>query len=115
VAGLLWMTEDAVVKCQHAGVVQNTTSQDFVTVEQRLVQIQPDPQGRTIKGCPNYGPTIKPCVTTLPVQAGYSTFIRIAGKPVCLQTVWGLTDGTPPGAVRYEVADAGQKFVAGAA
>jgi len=86
-----------------------------VTVAGRKVQIQPDPESRTIGGCPNYGPTIKPCTTTLPVRGGYSTFIRISGKPVCLDTVWGLTDGTPPGIVKYQVASPGQQFVSGAA
>jgi hypothetical protein len=81
----------------------------------RKIQIQPDPEGRTIGGCPNYGPTIKPCTTTLPVRGGYSTFIRISGSPVCLDTVWGLTDGTPPGIVKYQVASPGQQFVSGAA
>jgi hypothetical protein len=112
---VLLLTEDAVLKCEHQGVVKNVTSQSFVTIEDRLVQIEPDPQARTIGGCPNYGPTIKPCVTTLPVRGGYSTFIRIAGHAVCLDTVWGLTDGTPPGAVKYTVTTPGQSFVSGAA
>ncbi len=109
------ITRDAVLKCEHAGVVQNTASQSFVKINGSLVQIQPDPQSRSIAGCPNIGPTIKPCTSTLPVQGGYSTFIRIAGKPVCLDTVWGLTDGTPPGAVRYQVASPGQTYVSGTA
>jgi hypothetical protein len=49
------------------------------------------------------------------VRGGYSTFIRISGSPVCLDTVWGLTDGTPPGIVKYQVASPGQQFVSGAA
>lgn len=112
---MLLITEDAVVKCEHAGVVKNTTSQSFVTVEGRLLQIEPNPMSRTIGGCPNYGPTIKPCTSTLVVRGGYSTFIRISNHAVCLDTVWGLTDGTPPGAVKYQVAAPGQNFVSGAA
>ena len=112
---MLLITEDAVVKCEHAGVVKNTNAQTYVTVAGRKVQIQPDPESRTIGGCPNYGPTIKPCTTTLPVRGGYSTFIRISGSPVCLDTVWGLTDGTPPGIVKYQVVSPGQQFVSGAA
>ena len=112
---MLLITEDAVVKCEHGGIVENTNAQSYVTVDGRKVQIQNDPEGRTIKACPNYGPTIKPCVTTLVVRGGYSTFIRISDKPVCLDTIWGLTDGTPPGIVKYQVASPGQKFVSGAA
>jgi hypothetical protein len=112
---MLALNFDARLQCAHAGVVKNTTSQAFARIAGELVLVQPDPQGRTIVGCPNAGPTIKPCTTTLPVQAGYSAFVRIAGHPVCLDTVWGLTDGTPPGAVRYTVAAPGQSFVSVAA
>jgi hypothetical protein len=108
---VLLLTRDAVLKCAHAGVVRNTTSQPFVTIAGRLVEVEADPEGRTIAGCPNIGATIKPCTHTLQVRGGYSTFVRIAGQPVCLDTVWGLTDGTPPGAVRYTVASPGQSFV----
>jgi hypothetical protein len=34
---------------------------------------------------------------------------------VCLDNLWGLTDGTPPGVVKYNVVDPAQKFVDGAA
>lgn len=112
---MLLLTQDAVLKCAHAGVVNNTTSQPFVTVGGRLVLVEPDPQSRSIGGCPNMGPTIKPCTNTLPVRGGYSTFVKVSGHAVCLDTVWGLTDGTPPGAVEYTVASPGQSFVSGAA
>jgi hypothetical protein len=45
------------------------------------------------------------------VTAGYSDLIRINGKRVCLDTVTGLTDGTPPGLVKYKVNNAGQPSV----
>ena len=70
-----------------------------------------NPQGRDISMCPNIGINIKPCNKTLPVTKGYSTFIKIAGKAVCLDTVEGFTDGTPPGAVKYNVRRPGQTFV----
>jgi hypothetical protein len=41
--------------------------------------------------------------------------LRIAGRRVCLETVTGLTDGTPPGTVKYLVRDPGQGFVQDAA
>lgn len=112
---MLVLTEDALLKCAHLGVVKNTTSQEFVTVEDRLVLVEPDPASRSIVGCPNVGPTIKPCTNTLPVRGGYSIFVRIAGHAICLDTVWGLTDGTPPGAVKYQVASPGQEILSGAA
>jgi hypothetical protein len=111
------LTVDARVLCPHGAAVQNRASQSFATVAGRALLIQPDPEGRDINGCTNRMPMqgLNPCTTTLPVQQGYSTFIRIAAKPVCLDTVWGLTNGTPPGTFRYTVADPGQAFVSGAA
>jgi hypothetical protein len=55
--------------------------------------------------------TIKPCTATLVAEAGYSSFVRISGRRVCLDSVTGLTDGTPPGVVKYLVRDPGQHLV----
>ena len=109
-----FLTEDAHLACKHVfGKVQIKASQGWVTIEKRAVLVQPDPEGKTITRCPNIGATIKPCQTTLKVQRGYSTFIRIDGQPVCLDTVQGLTDGTPPGVVLYDVRNPGQQLVEG--
>jgi hypothetical protein len=105
------LTQDALLLCKHGlGKVAIQASQTWVTVEKRAVLVQPDPQGKTISGCPNYGPMIKPCTTTLVVEQGYSTYVRIDGRPVCLDTVTGLTDGTPPGTVKYDVKNPGQQL-----
>ncbi|HYY58708.1 MAG TPA: hypothetical protein VE842_15345 [Pyrinomonadaceae bacterium] len=106
------LTEDAIVVCKHElGIVKNVPSQDWVTIGERRVLVEIDPEGRTIAGCPMYGVGIRPCVTTLKVQAGYSDWIRVDGRRVCLDTITGLTDGTPPGTVKYKVNNAGQPFV----
>ena len=86
-------------------------TQGLVTIGHRPVLVATDPESRPIVGCPTVGPSIKPCTSTLPVQQGYSTFIRIQGRAVCLDTVTGLTDGTPPGTVKYKVRSSGQQFV----
>ena len=107
-----WITEDALLVCKHQlGKVQNKPSQEWLTIAARRVLVATDPQGCTISGCPMYGPTIKPCTTTLKVDAGYSEFIRIGGRFVCLDAVTGLTDGTPPGVVKYLVNFSGQEWV----
>lgn len=107
-----WLTEDATLLCKHQlGKVSNLPTQDFMRIGGRRVLVATDPEGRPIAGCPNYGPSIKPCTTTLKVQAGYSEWIHIGGRGLCLDTVTGLTDGTPPGVVKYEVAFAGQLWV----
>lgn len=111
---MFWLTEDAVLVCSHeVGVVANTTTQSFVTIKHRRVLIENNPENRTIVGCPNTGPSIKPCLKTLKVKRGYSSFIRINGHRVCLSSVVGYTDGTPPGTVTYQVRSAGQKLVEG--
>lgn len=107
-----WLTEKAKLVCKHEmGIVQLVPTQSLVTIEGRRVLVQSDPEGRPILGCPNYGPTIKPCTATLVVQEGYSDLLKIDGRCVSLDTVTGLTDGTPPGTVKYIVRDAGQTLV----
>jgi hypothetical protein len=106
------LTEDAVLICSHElGIVDIQATQDLVTIEGRQALVEKNPESRPIKGCPNIGATIKPCQQTLRVQVGYSDFIRIEGKRICLDSVRGLTDGTPPGTVPYKVREPGQSFV----
>lgn len=106
------LTEDAVVLCDHQlGKVNLGVTQHFVRINHRLILVEKNPEARAIAGCPNYGPTIKPCTQTLAVEQGYSDLLRIEGKRVCLDTVRGLTDGTPPGAVHYHVKQPGQQWV----
>jgi hypothetical protein len=109
---MLLLTQDALLVCQHElGKVGIVPTQDLVRIEDRLVLVEPNPEGRPITGCPNIGATIKPCLQTLKVRTGYSEWIRIEGKPICLDSVVGFTDGTPPGVVEYKVSFAGQGFV----
>jgi hypothetical protein len=106
------LSEDALLVCKHAlGVVRNAPSQALVTINHRRILVDADPENRPIVGCPNVGMAIKPCACTLKVQAGYSTLVRINGRRVCLDTIDGLTDGTPPGMVHYEVKAPGQLLV----
>jgi len=107
---MLVLTEDAGMYCKHSGKVSIRATQALVMVEGRCVLVEPDPVGRPISLCPNVVP-FKPCLTTLLVQKGYSEFIRVEDRKLCLDTVTGFTDGTPPGVVMYEVRAAGQGFV----
>ena len=106
------LTLDATLVCGHSGHIQNIASQSLVKIEGRPVLVAPDPEGRQIKACPNYGALIKPCVLTLDVKQGYSGLLKIDGHRVCLDTVDGLTDGTIQGSVHYFVRSPGQDFVA---
>lgn len=107
-----WLTKDAILVCAHEqGLVGIVATQNLVAIEGRQVLVETDPEQRPIVGCPNYGPTIKPCTSTLKVRAGYSDLLRVEGRRVCLDTVTGLTDGTPPGMVEYKVRSPGQDLV----
>jgi hypothetical protein len=106
------LTEDAVVVCKHEmGKVSIPTSQALVTIAGRKLLVEADPEGRAIAHCPLVFP-FKPCLQTLAVREGYSGLLRIDGHRVCLDTLTGLTDGTPPGTVMYKVNQPGQDFVA---
>jgi len=106
------LVKRGVLNCDHqTGLIKQQASQRFVRIEGSPVLIKNDPVGRSIAGCPNVAATNKPCLKTVTVKAGYSSWIRIRGRPVCLDTVTGLTDGTPPGTVKYSVRDPGQHFV----
>ena len=110
------LTTAAVLCCDHvSGLVGLAPTQEWVRVCGIPLLVRDNPERRPITGCPNYGATIKPCLTTLAVQAGYSSFIRIGGHEACLDTVTGLTDGTPPGIVTYKVRSAGQRLVGASA
>jgi len=105
------LTEDAIVQCKHDGSVGLVPSQTLVAIAGRKVLVEPDPEARPITTCPMYGPGLKPCTTTLRVTKGYSGFVSIGGRRVCLDAVTGLTDGTPPGTVNYVVREPGQSLV----
>lgn len=107
------LTQDAKLVCNHRSgrVSIAPIGQTFVGVEGRLILVATDPEGRSISGCASMGPGIKPCTTTLAVEVGYSTWLKIDGKRVCLDTVTGLTDGSPPGTIHYLVIDPGQQLV----
>jgi hypothetical protein len=106
------MTENAKVSCDHQlGLAKMAASQEFVTIGRVLVLRGNDPVSKPITGCPMVGVAIKPCLATLAMAKGHSSFVLISGKPICLDTTTGLTDGTPPGMVNYKVLNPGQSFV----
>jgi len=106
-----WVTEQASVRCGHDGRITNQASQRWLTVGSVPVLVDNDPESRGITGCPNVGPTVKPCTTTLKVATGYSEWLRVDGHRVVLSNLDGLTDGTVPGTVHYQVRDPAQRLV----
>jgi hypothetical protein len=106
-----WVTERATVRCGHDGRVAGQASARWLTVAGVPVLVDDDPEGRPVAGCPNIGPTVKPCTRTLAVARGYSGWLRAGGRGVVLSHLDGLTDGTVPGTVHYTVRDPGQRLV----
>jgi hypothetical protein len=106
-----WITVNSVIKCGHDGRVTNVPRQTWVRVAGAPVLVDDDPESRAIVACPNAGPTMKPCATTLKVSRGYSAWLRVDGHRVVLSDLDGLTDGTLPGTVHYTVRDPAQRFV----
>jgi hypothetical protein len=107
-----WITLNALLVCDHElGQVVNAPTQTWVTISNIPVLVENDPESKPILKCPNVGTTIKPCTLTLKATAGYSNWIRIEGRRVCLDTITGFTDGTPPGMIKYKIRSPGQDFV----
>jgi hypothetical protein len=105
------ITTSSVIVCDHQAHVRTVASQHWVEVGGAAVLVDNDPEGRKVAACPNIGPTMKPCTTTLRVATGYSSWIKIGGHGVVLSNLDGLTDGTVPGTVHYTVRDPRQRFV----
>jgi hypothetical protein len=109
---MYWLTEDARLVCGHeAGFVAIIATQNLVTVDGRRVLVAPDPEGRTIDHCPWVGPGLKPCNLTLVAKQGYSSWLRVDGRTVCLDTIRGFADSIPPATFDYFVRRPGQQLV----
>jgi hypothetical protein len=86
-------------------------TQSLVTIDGRRVLVSPDPEGRSIAHCPWVGTGLSPCSLTLPARQGYSTWLRIDGRTVCLDTIRGFTQSIPPLTFDYFVRRPGQQLV----
>lgn len=98
----------AALSCPHLGRVRVAPSQGLVHIAGAPALVAGDTVGKAVAGCtvpPNSGP----CTATTGVARGYSRLVHIVGRPVCLRTLEGPTNGavTPT----YAVDDAGQERV----
>jgi hypothetical protein len=101
------ITSGSVLKCVHQGTVQPVPSQSKLTVDGNPVLVMGDVMGVPIAACPvTPAPGVKPCTTAVSMIAGAATKLKVAGKPVLLETANGLTDSVPPGT--WMVQSAGQ-------
>ncbi len=105
-------TESARVRCSHGmGYAKPVSSRPFLRINGKPVLVDVDMSGNSISLCPNYGPTTKPCQTTLALAKGRSSFVFANGRPVVFHAAIGPTDGIPPGITTWSVLDAGQDLV----
>jgi hypothetical protein len=107
------LTTNATIMCPHGGRVVITPKQAQVSADGALLLCEPDLVGTPIVGCAQPpSPGTKPCtlvVSTLPGSS--SPTITVAGRPVYLDTLTGMTDGVPPGILM--VVNSGSMVTAG--
>ncbi len=93
------LTSSATVMCSHGGRVTLIPRQVTVGIQGGMVMCEPDLMGAPIVGCAQPPtPTTKPCTAVVSTLPGSSNpRVLVAGRPVYLATVQGVTDGVPPG------------------
>lgn len=107
------LTEDAKLICPHTpGRVKLHAGQSLVRVDGSRLLVKADPVGCNIQGCPN-SVGMSPCLNTLSVVKAYSGLIYIDGRPVCLDTLEGFSNGTPPGNLFWVAKGASGQKMAG--
>jgi hypothetical protein len=98
------VTTASQIECAHGGTVKVTASQSKLKVGGNPVLVETDMLTATVSGCktpvtpPPPGPTQKPCLKVLSMNAGAATKLAVDGIPVVLDTATGDTDGisVPP-------------------
>jgi hypothetical protein len=107
---MLLVNDAALLLCPHQGKVQIIAGQGWVSIAGSKVMVSPQPDGRPFdSGCMWKGGGMVPCTVVANVTAGYSSFMRVDGRPVCLEGITGHTGGNSGGL--YTVRNAGQTFV----
>lgn len=106
------ITEKTDLRCAHGGKVSGLFSTaPFVKINGASVLVDGDLLLKPIVGCPNMSATIKPCFLNLSMNTGKSSFIKVNGRSVLLENATGITDGTPPGVIKYSVFLSNQNLV----
>ena len=109
---MFWITEHALIVCKHQlGKVQNAPTQDLVTIATRRVLVATDPEAALHLGLPELRPDHQALHDDAQGPARLFDMDPHRRQPLCLDTVTGYTDGTPPGVVEYVVSEAGQAWI----
>jgi hypothetical protein len=95
------VTANATITCVHGGQVMLTPRQAKLFAQGGAALCEPDLVGCPVVGCAQPpSPGTKPCTAVISTFPGSATpRLTVQGRPVYLQTLTGLTDGVPPGAI----------------
>jgi hypothetical protein len=98
------ITEASIVTCIHQAPIQLRASQHKLTVDGHAVILQRDLLGAVVDQCPNTAGA--PCTKIISIGSGISTDLVVDGEPAMLETAIGLTDGSPPAPIMWQVLSA---------
>jgi len=116
-----FLTHKGVLRCSHRGPLGGKVSvhvtQHFVRIGGGKVNIEGDTDKCNVSSLscailkdPSKG--LFPCNKTVAETGGYSRFVTIEGRKICMDSVTGKTISNPAGGT-YSVRNPGQHFVKG--
>ena len=92
---LMILSRQSTIECDHGG--------KLVLPEGDAPLSANDVLQASIAACPNEGPTVRPCQEIASITGGKAQLLADDGSPCLLDSLSGLTDGFPPGSVRFRV------------
>lgn len=94
------LNADASIGCGHGGTVRIAPGRRTFTAGGAPVLTVGDLEGKPISGCTQVtgGGTVQ-CTAVVSVTGGAATTLTAGGRPALLETVSGVTNGSPPGAL----------------
>jgi hypothetical protein len=108
------LNSNAIIMCDHGGMVELIPKQFQVSIEGGFVLCDPDLVGAPITGCSQPATSYTaPCTLVVETLPGSSSpNIIVAGRPAYIETLTGVTNGSPPGTI--SVVFPGQAIAEGA-
>lgn len=108
----LAVTEACDMRCSHKlGRARPVAKAPFLRIKGKPVLAIGDLSGLTVRRCPNIGPSVSPCRTSLPAIAGASDFVFVNGRRLALAPATGSTDAIPPVVSTWRLRRPGQELV----
>ena len=89
------VTAASTLLCPHGAPLVITPSQELLAVDGQSVLVSADLRAAAILACQNIGAGLTPCTKVQSVDGGLAAHLKVGDDQVVLETVVGLTDGTP--------------------